>query len=649
MLAVALIGSLAVVLVANPLATPQPTQGVPPPTPSVTEQPAPPPPAGITYRDFAFDQAVQRTPTASKMQSRLWFAEGSWWAAMLQPTANRLAIFRLDPTSQVWTDTGVLVDERPFAYADVLWDGTHLYVVSGGQRPSPSHALRFVRFSYDDVTAGFTLDRNFPVPLSAAGTNGATIARDGTGTLWVSYVLGGQVLVAHTLADDALWTAPSPLRFREASVGPEDVAAIIAFGPDRIGLMWTNEVISREYFSVHEDGAPDDAWSEPEIVIEAGTTSDNHLNLKTYPLGDGTGVAAALKTSADDEDPVNQLDPLILLAVRDDAGVWTTHQVAQVRDHHTRPIVLVDAGARMLYVALTSPGRGGAIFYKRTSLDRIAFDTGEGVPLILSAADVRINDATAGKDPLTTGSGLVVLASDQDTGRFLHGVVDLGGGPPTVDPADPARPTIPNPPVSQEAMTFVHDDFEPFPAGPADGTMWARRAGDPPTAFTIAGDGADGRALRVKATVAAGVRACRSFPAVEGAKLLIRLRVRVSAFGKGDTPLLSVRGSGGESASVRFTDRRVFAWFDRTTKIRSTIAFRPKTWYRIAATIDQVKRTYAFSITTDAGRTVVKRSGLRWRMAAVRSVGAICIETARSTPGQIIDLAEVHVLKGPGS
>ena len=87
---------------------------------------------------------------------------------MFGRTTNRLGIYRLDADTQVWADTGELIDERPFADVDVLWTGTHLYTVAGGSRPSENHAIRVRRFTFDAKAVRFTLDADFGHDLPAA-------------------------------------------------------------------------------------------------------------------------------------------------------------------------------------------------------------------------------------------------------------------------------------------------------------------------------------------------------------------------------------------------------------------------------------------------------------------------------------------------
>ena len=44
----------------------------------------------------------------------------------------------------------------------MLWTGTQLYAVAGGSRPTPNHAIRVRRFTYDAKAKRFGLDRDFP-------------------------------------------------------------------------------------------------------------------------------------------------------------------------------------------------------------------------------------------------------------------------------------------------------------------------------------------------------------------------------------------------------------------------------------------------------------------------------------------------------
>ena len=126
---------------------------------------------------------------------------------------------------------------------------------------------------------------------------------------------------------------------------------------------------------------------------------------------------------------------MILLLERGREGDWTAHIFGRKEDSQTRPVVLIDEENRKLYVAATTPccgnarlpeSRGGEIYYKRTSLEDISFEEGRGTPLIQNSADTDVNDATSTKQNLDGETGLLVLASDKSSKRYLHNAIDLG-------------------------------------------------------------------------------------------------------------------------------------------------------------------------------------------------------------------------------
>ena len=73
---------------------------------------------------------------------------------------------------------------------------------------------------------------------------------------------------------------------------------------------------------------------------------------------------------------------------------------------------------------------GGAIFYKTTCLDKIAFTPGPGTPAIQNPDAPAINNATSTKQNVDSETGLLVLASDSTSGRYLHAYFDLKAMPP---------------------------------------------------------------------------------------------------------------------------------------------------------------------------------------------------------------------------
>ncbi len=138
-----------------------------------------------TYRDQVFDPRVVPSPTASKAQSKLWYANGSWWGLLHEPGSDELHIYRLDADGASWVDTGTLVDERPLARGDALVAGDQLYVVTAGRRARPADAIRLVRFTFRE--GAYRLDADFPIALNDSGVESVVLARDGVERLWIAY------------------------------------------------------------------------------------------------------------------------------------------------------------------------------------------------------------------------------------------------------------------------------------------------------------------------------------------------------------------------------------------------------------------------------------------------------------------------------
>jgi len=110
-------------------------------------------------------QGASGSPSGSKPESKVWFNDGRWWGSLYDTASGDHHIFWLDVAAQQWRDTGVALDPRPNSRADVLWDGTHLYVAShvfvdGTPRTGQPSQLR--RFSYDDGRDTWTADGGFP-------------------------------------------------------------------------------------------------------------------------------------------------------------------------------------------------------------------------------------------------------------------------------------------------------------------------------------------------------------------------------------------------------------------------------------------------------------------------------------------------------
>jgi IPT/TIG domain-containing protein len=397
----------------------------------------------VGFRDFSYGITGNSTPTGEKPESKLWWNDGVWWASLYDDAAQDYHIYGLNPANQSWVNTGTALDGRSSTKADVLWDQASgkLYVAShvfsGSAGPtSASNSGRLFRYAYASAGKSYTLEPGFPVDITHATAEALTLAKDSHGRLWATWVESSRVMINHSTTGDAQWSEPFALPASPAStaVSTDDISAIVAFGTS-VGVMWSNQLTSTTYFAVHRDADGPAVWQAEEVVVPgaqcSGACSDDLFNLKADASG---RVLVALKTSLTASD-----DPLDLVAVRSPAGLWQTSVFGRVRDHHTRPILLLDEPNGQVYVFATTPESGGAIHYKSAPLADLRFEEGLGTPFIRTATDLSINNATSTKQNLDGQTDLVVMASDQDTRFYLHNVLDLesAGGAPTIGSFEP--------------------------------------------------------------------------------------------------------------------------------------------------------------------------------------------------------------------
>ena len=370
-------------------------------------------------------------PSGSKPQAKLWFNDGIWWASMWDVGTSDFYIWKLDRSTETWSRTSTRLDDRSSTRADVLWDGTKLYVASHTFSEGDGSGLsRLYRYSYDGATDAYTLDSGFPATINSVRSETLVIDKDSTGKLWATWEQGHQIWVNRTTTSDAAWGTPFVLP-AAGSVDGDDVSSLIAFGGNKIGLFWSDQDSSADRFAIHTDGQPDTTWSAAETALSGSGTADDHLNLKTDASG---RVFAVVKTST---------DPQITFLVRATNGSWTNHPVGTRTQDHTRPILIVDEANDRFRIYMTRGGAGGSIVEKASPRGSIGFGTGAGTTVIHDASSDDMNNATSTKQNATSGSGLIVMAFDDTTRRYWHGDIFGGGGSDTTAPTVTGRSPSP--------------------------------------------------------------------------------------------------------------------------------------------------------------------------------------------------------------
>ena len=384
---------------------------------------------GVGYQGIEYSASGVENPTGEKPQSKLWYTANTWWGNLYNKDAGEYRIHWLDWTTQSWMDTGVATDDREASKADTLWDGTYLYVASGTD-DGPGRLYRYTYANND-----YTPSPGFPVTVTDHGMEALVLAKDSQGQLWITYTRSSSVYIAHSSGDDSTWVSPYVLPISGASgLKNDDISAIIAF-QERIGVMWSNQEELKMYFAVHEDGAPDDSWQS---IGAYDPSADDHINLKSLQADSAGNVFAVVKTSFSS---LGEPGIVLLACTSGDcsaAGNWQAHVVYErvSGKQKTRPILLIDTENRDLYVFAADTG-GGAIYYKKSSIDAISFADGTGT--IFIDFDQDINDPSSTKQNLTSNTHLVVIASDNN--YYYHNCLTLTEATECPDPAATPTPT----------------------------------------------------------------------------------------------------------------------------------------------------------------------------------------------------------------
>jgi hypothetical protein len=223
-----------------------------------------------------------------------------------------------------------------------------------------------------------------------------------------------------------------------------------ADGPS-IGVLWSSHTSSGAdsymYFAHHldSDASPPNTanWSVEQIYGGKGGTclADDHINLKSLQADPSSGALfAAVKTSIGDSGCPSTGDGLRLLVRKPDKS-WKVTAFSANTENYTRPIVVLDSENKDVYMFATAPTSCGAIYYKKTTMANPSFPA-KADPFIINSTYSCLNNATSTKQPVNNSTGLVVMASNETSGKryYLHNLLPLGGQTTTATPTATSTP-----------------------------------------------------------------------------------------------------------------------------------------------------------------------------------------------------------------
>ena len=240
--------------------------------------------------------------------------------------------------------------------------------------------MRLYRYTYDSANKKF-VSTGSPQTISNFSSESLTIDKDSGGTVWATWtVVSGttsKVYVNAGTNNGASWGTPFVLPTTggvNPNVAVDDISTLVAFGTNKVDLLFSNQSDDTVYWSIHSDGAAASTWTGG-IAVRGNKLPDDHLNIKSIQA-DSTGrVFVAVKTSFD-HGTNRPTDPQINLLSWKPGSSWSSTTFGTIADCHTRPQVVLDDVNNKVYVFATGKtgtgtctGNGdGAIYMKTTSL-----------------------------------------------------------------------------------------------------------------------------------------------------------------------------------------------------------------------------------------------------------------------------------------
>lgn len=273
---------------------------------------------------------------SDKPQSKLWHADGSWWAVLNNST--KLAIYKLESPNWIHKMDlqNAVLPVLKGGSNDVLWDGTNLFVAVWDATTSKIYKL-----SYNSGTQTFAILAGFPVSIAMRpGSETIVIDKDSTGRLWVTYEAEQKIYVTYSTTTDHKTWAATPFAVSTGTVETDDISTIVAFGGNKIGVAWSDQRTHQICFRVHSDGQPPTTWQAIETVRSGFGVVDDHLNMKADSQG---RVYLVAKDWFD----------AVYVCRRNLDNSWTVTTGASGLDCGTRPIVQIDEASNKLYVFYT--------------------------------------------------------------------------------------------------------------------------------------------------------------------------------------------------------------------------------------------------------------------------------------------------------
>ena len=416
----------------------------------------------VGYRDFSYSTSIT-APTGQKPESKLWYADGTWWGALWNNTVRRLEIHRFNQATQAtnaWTrdrhDHRQPPQRRgrhPLGRQQALRADPHEGHRHHGHRPRPEVPAVRLQHDHQEVHPRGVQDGGEQEGRGRGAGQGQH--RQAVGHLHHREhrrrPRGPRRPLHHQRHHLDRAVRAAGLRRRTTSAWttspPWWPTRTPSTGTRRIGVLWSNESAGTAnglYFASHVDGAGDTSasWAGRGCAPPRSAPMTTSTSSRSTPTPPATSTPRSRRARTTPPPPT-PADPLIVVYRLNLNGTWT-HTTAwhgQGRrhpgDHPARldqpPRPTCSAPARAAAAAPSTP--------RRPRWARSPSPPASAPRSSRARQDPKINNATSTKQTVNSTTGLLVLAGDDSTRFYVHNFLTIRGGDttaPTVTTVSPS-------------------------------------------------------------------------------------------------------------------------------------------------------------------------------------------------------------------
>lgn len=281
---------------------------------------------------------------AKSNQNKVFYHDGKWWAIAHNNPNKRWYIWKYD--GGIWSKLTELDKSTTYKFDVALNSATGKLYVLG----SHTGSTKFWRFTYSNGTASWTKDSGFDVKPSfnnGDGANPLSLVQAKNGDLWIFRIETDKLQAKRSTDGGLTWSAVIDVKIGlTIASGSTDAVAFTNGGSDYIGVAYgqSNAAGSKYGFLLHRDGDPNTAWTDESasLTFFGGERADNKISAAV----DHNNNVFVFTQNAN----VFGSEPSNTLYKRNNAGLWSKHEVNTSGLNWKSPAVVADISNNALYV-----------------------------------------------------------------------------------------------------------------------------------------------------------------------------------------------------------------------------------------------------------------------------------------------------------